>query len=108
MLLSCFRLIGAGLFRIPLDWVPPALAFLKAGGPDGLVGLDLMLVYACIAWDTWHHRRLHPALVAGALLIASEDLPFIWRFPAHTDVDAFRGATGGLDRPIEIRPTDAG
>ena len=58
--------------------VSPALAFLKTGGPGGLFGLDLVLVYACIAWDTWRHRRLHPVFVCGALLIAAEDLPFIW------------------------------
>jgi hypothetical protein len=79
MLLSCFSLVGPGLFRIPLEWFPPALAFLKTGGPGGLFGLDLLLVYACIAGDTWRHRRLHPAFVFGALLIAVEDLPFIWR-----------------------------
>jgi len=88
MLMSCLSLVGAGLFRLPLEQVP-ALTFLKSGGPGGLFGLDLLLVYACIAWDTWRHHRLHPALVCGALLIVSEDLPFIWRFlstPTWTDL----------------------
>jgi hypothetical protein len=48
--------------------------------PDGLFGLDLLPVYACVAWDTWRHRRLHPAFVIGALLLAALDLPFIWIF----------------------------
>jgi hypothetical protein len=82
MLLSCFSLVGPGVFRIPLQWFPPALAFLKTGGLAGLLGLDLMPVYACIVWDTWRHRRLHPAFLCGALLIAAEDLPFIWGFLA--------------------------
>jgi len=77
MLLSCLSLVGPGLSRIPFQRIS-TLAFLKTGGPGGLFGLDLLLVYACIAWDTWRHRRLHPALVCGALLIALEDLPLIW------------------------------
>jgi hypothetical protein len=71
--------VGPGIFRIPFEQVP-ALTFLKSGGPGGLFGLDLLLVYACIAWDTWRHRRLHPAFVGGALLILAEDLPLIWLF----------------------------
>jgi hypothetical protein len=79
MLLSCLSLIGPGLTRIPLQWFH-GFAFLESGGPAGLFGLDLLLVYACIAWDTWHHRRLHPAFVCGALLIFAYDLPFIGMF----------------------------
>jgi len=79
MLLSCLSMTGPGFSRIPLKWFH-AFAFLRTGGPDGLFGLDLILVYACIAWDTWRHRRLHPAFVVGALLIVAYDLPFIWMF----------------------------
>jgi hypothetical protein len=70
----------------------PFLAFLESGGPLGLFGLDLLLVYACISLDTWRNRRLHPAFVCGALLIAMEDLPFIWMFlssPAWTRLAAW-------------------
>jgi hypothetical protein len=79
MLLSCLSMIGPGLTRIPFDRLP-ALAFLKSGGPAGLLGLDLLVLYACVAWDTWRHRRLHPAFAIGVLLLATFDLPFIWRF----------------------------
>jgi hypothetical protein len=80
MLMSCLSMVGPGLTRIPFNQVP-VVAFLKSGGPFGLFGLDLLLVYACIAWDTWRHRRLHPAFVGGALLmIAAEDSPLIWLF----------------------------
>jgi Na+/H+-dicarboxylate symporter len=79
MLLSCLSMVGPGLFRIPLKHVP-IVAFLRTGGPFGLFGLDLLLVYACIGYDTWRHRRLHPAFVFGALLIALEDLPFLGIF----------------------------
>ena len=79
MLLSCLSMVGPGLFRIPLQRVP-IVAFLRTGGPFGLFGLDLLLVYACIGYDTWRNHRLHPAFVFGALLIALEDLPFIGMF----------------------------
>jgi hypothetical protein len=79
MLLSCLSMVGPGLFRIPLEHVP-VVSFLKTGGPLGLFGLDLLLVYACIGYDTWRHRRLHPAFVCGALLIVIEDLPFVGMF----------------------------
>jgi hypothetical protein len=79
MLLSCLSMTGPGLTRIPPQWFH-AFAFLKTGGPTGLFGLDLVLVYACVAWDTWRYRRLHPAFVCGALLIVAYDLPFIWMF----------------------------
>jgi hypothetical protein len=81
MLLSCLSMIGPGLTRIPLERFPAALAFLKSGGWAGLFSLDAMVLYACIAWDTARHRRLHPAFVGGGLLIIMvEDLPFIWHF----------------------------
>jgi|SRR5690348_10916910 len=79
MLLSCLSLVGPGLSRIPLNHVP-VVAFLRTGGPLGLFGLDLLLVYACIGYDTWRNRRLHPALLWGAMLMAAEELPFIWMF----------------------------
>ena len=79
MLLSCVILAAPGLARITFERLP-VLAFLRGGGPAGLFDLVMLLVYACIAWDTWRHRRLHPAFVCGALLIAAVDLPFIWIF----------------------------
>jgi hypothetical protein len=80
MLMSCLSMVGPGMTRIPFKRVP-ALAFLKSGGLFGLFSLDILLVYACIAWDTWRHRRLHPAFVGGALLmIAAEDSGLIWLF----------------------------
>lgn len=79
MLLSCLTLIGPGLARIPFERLP-ALTFLKTGGPFGLFALDILVLYACVAWDTWRHRRLHPAFVFGLLLFAAFDMPFIWLF----------------------------
>ena len=79
MLLSCLSMVGPGLSRIDIQHVP-IVAFLRTGGPLGLFGFDLLLVYACIAYDTWRNHRLHPAFVWGSLLIALEELPFIWMF----------------------------
>lgn len=79
MLISCLSLVGPGLSRIPIPR-PSLFAFLRTGGPFGLFSLDLLLVYACIAWDTRRHRRLQPAFVCGGLLIALEELPFLWIF----------------------------
>jgi len=79
MLLSCLSMVGPGLARIPLDQVPP-LAFLRTGGPFGAFGLDMLIVYACVGYDTWRNRRLHPAFVVGGLLLLCEDLHLIWLF----------------------------
>jgi hypothetical protein len=85
MLLSCLSMVGPGLTRIPFKQIP-ALAFLKSGGLFGLFGLDLLLLYACIAWDTWRHRRPHRAFVGGALLIIAAEDPAkpIWLFLSTT------------------------
>ena len=86
MLLSCLSMIGPGLTRIPFNHVP-ALLFLRTGGSSGLFGLDLLVLYACVAYDTWRHRRLHPAFAIGVLLLAALNMPFIWLFltsPAWT------------------------
>jgi hypothetical protein len=79
MLLSCLALVGPGLSRIPIEHVP-IVGFLRTGGPFGLFGLDLLLVYACVAYDTLRNHRLHPAFALGAALMTLEDLPFIGMF----------------------------
>lgn len=91
MLLSCLAMVGPGLARIPFQRIP-AVAFLRTGGPAALFGLDSLLLYACIAYDTWRHRRLHPAFAVGAPLLLAEDLPFIWMAvatPAWTHIAAW-------------------
>jgi len=88
MLVACLSMVGPGLARIPCGHVP-ALAFLQSGGPGGLFALDILILYACVAWDTWRHRRLHPAFAIGLLLTAALDSPLIWHFlatPAWTHV----------------------
>ena len=74
MILACLSIVGPGLFRIPFQTVP-ALAFLSTGGPFGLFGLDLLLLYAAIAWDTLRNRRLHAAFAIGAVPLMLMDTP---------------------------------
>lgn len=90
MLLSCLSMVGPGVFRIPFDRVP-ALAFLQGGGPLRIFALDMLLLYAVVGWDSWRHRRLHPAFAIGLLAFAAIDMPFIWIFltsPTWTHVAA--------------------
>lgn len=81
MLVACLSMMGPGLARIPFGHVP-ALAFLQNGGPSGLFSLDLLILYACVARDTWRHRRLHPAFAIGLLFLAALGAPLIWRLLA--------------------------
>jgi hypothetical protein len=37
-----------------------------------------LLIFACIAVDTWRHRRLHAAFVAGGLLVFANDYLANW------------------------------
>lgn len=79
MILACLSIVGPGLFRIPFQTVP-ALAFLSTGGPFGLFGLDLLLLYAAIAWDTLRNRHLHPAFAIGAVPLMLMDTPLSGAF----------------------------
>lgn len=74
MLLSCIALVGPGVARLSFASMP-MLDYLVKGGPGGVLGLDLLPLYACAAYDTWRNRRLHPAFLWGGLLLVSVDLP---------------------------------
>lgn len=63
MLLSCVGLLTAAIARIPLPW-------LQQGGIVAFFLVTVVLVLACVSWDTVVHRRLHPAFGWGAALIA--------------------------------------
>ena len=104
MLLSCFFMVGPALARIPLEQFP-VVAFLKTGGPGGLFGLDLLPVYAFVAWDTWRHRRLHRAFIGGALLIIAAEDPAkpISALSVDNDMDAHRNLAGESDRMTSFR-----
>lgn len=62
MILTAFNFLPPAVARIPLD-------FIRSGGLPVVFGLADGLLLAAVAYDTWRHRRLHPAMAAGALLI---------------------------------------
>ena len=64
MLLAMFSLAIAGIGRLPYKSFPFS-EFWQSGGPLGLFGLELLIPYAFIGWDTIRHRRLHPAFAWG-------------------------------------------
>ncbi|MEO6226617.1 MAG: hypothetical protein ABIO61_02005 [Thermomonas sp.] len=62
MLLSCVGLLTAAIARIPVD------AWHRAG-IVAYFSTTILLVLACVAYDTLKHRKLHPAFAWGATLI---------------------------------------
>jgi hypothetical protein len=61
MLLATLNLLTAAIARIPLDFIPlPGLL--------RMFGLADAFILVCVAYDTWRHRRLHPAFATGAIL----------------------------------------
>ena len=62
MLLACLSIVTAAIARIPL-------AFLEAGGLPAFFGTTDLLILGCVAYDTVKNRRLHPAFIAGVLLV---------------------------------------
>lgn len=61
MLLATLSILTAAIARIPFSWL-----FHKAPIAAAIM---IVVVLACVAWDTWRNRRLHPAFATGAALI---------------------------------------
>jgi hypothetical protein len=71
MLLATLDIVQAAVGRLPrlIPWIN------LARGPFGLFSLDLLLIYACVAWDTLRRHRLHPAFGFGLpAFVALENL----------------------------------
>ncbi len=62
MLLATLSILTAAIARVPLD-------FLAAGGLPAFFGTTDLLILGCVAFDTVKNRRLHPAFIAGVLLV---------------------------------------
>jgi len=60
MLLAFVGLVTAAIVRIPVAANNILFAF----------GATVLFCGACVAWDTWQHRRLHPAFGWGLMLVA--------------------------------------
>ena len=74
MLLASLNMLTPAIARIP---------GIESAGPPLFLGLTILLVIGCVAYDTIQNRRLHPAYGwGGGLLIISFPLRFLL---AHTD-----------------------
>ena len=62
MLLASLSILTAAIARIPAQ-------LLQAGGLPAFFGATDVLILACVAYDTVKNRRLHPAMLAGALAV---------------------------------------
>lgn len=72
MLLASVGMLTAAFARLPID-------FVAAGGLPVFFALTDLCVLACVGYDTWRNRRLHPAFGWGALLIvASQPLRLLF------------------------------
>jgi hypothetical protein len=67
MLLGSLSILTAAIARIPLD-------FLQAGGLPAFFGATDLLILAFVAADTVKNRRLHPAMIAGVLVIVGSQV----------------------------------
>jgi hypothetical protein len=76
MILACLSMSGPGIFRIPFRALP-VFSYLAGGGPFGLFGFDLLLLYGCVIVDTFKRRRLHPAFLMGGLPLILIDTPLV-------------------------------
>jgi hypothetical protein len=62
MLLAAVNLLTPAIARIPVG-------FIERGGPLAFFGLTDLCLLACVAFDTFKHRRLHPVFLWGTLLV---------------------------------------
>jgi hypothetical protein len=67
MLLGSLGILTAAIARIPLD-------FLQAGGLPAFFAATDVLILAFAAADTVKNRRLHPAMLAGVLVIVGSQV----------------------------------
>jgi hypothetical protein len=67
MLLATLSILTAAIARIPLE-------FLQAGGLPAFFGATDLLILAFVAADTVKNRRLHPAMIAGVLVIVGSQV----------------------------------
>jgi hypothetical protein len=62
MLLAAINLLTPAIARIPLG-------FIINGGPLAFFGLTDLCLLACVAFDTYKHRRLHPVFLWGSIFL---------------------------------------
>ena len=62
MLVAAINILTPAIARIPIS-------FIANGGPLAFFGLTDLILLGFVAFDTIRHRRLHPALLWGSLLV---------------------------------------
>src|ERR1044072_4493272 len=62
MLLAAMNLLTPAIARIPFN-------FIINGGPLVFFGLTDVILLACVAFDTFKHRRMHPVFLWGTIFI---------------------------------------
>lgn len=89
MMLTVFTMLDVGPGRISdniLGWDPPGYVGWAAHYYWG----TWLLVPAMMGWDLWRHRRIHPALLAGAafLSVSEASASIAFYSPAWSDAAA--------------------
>ena len=91
MLLATLSMISPGVVRIPFERLSPGPAFLGSAGPGGLFALDLLLLYACIAYDIWRTKKSRPAFIVGGALHCLRRFEPAWLARSYRCVAPLRG-----------------
>jgi len=77
MLLAAINLLTPAIARIPLS-------FIAHGGALAFFALTDVCLLACVAFDTFKHRRLHSVFLWGTIFIVALQPLRIWL--SHTDI----------------------
>jgi len=62
MLLATLAMLTPAMARLPFD-------FIRVGGPPAFFALTDLVILGCIAFDTVKNRRVHPAFIAGFVVV---------------------------------------
>ena len=90
MLLAAIYLLTPAIARIPFD-------FIINGGPLVFFGLTDLCLLACVAFDMFKHRRLHPVFLWGTVfVIAMQPLRLLL-----AGTDAWMGFAAALVRLVK-------
>jgi hypothetical protein len=67
MLLASLAILTPAMARMPFD-------FVRQGGPPAFFAMTDLVILACIAFDTVKNRRVHPAFIAGFVVVVAGQL----------------------------------
>jgi hypothetical protein len=62
MLLASIAMLTPAMARLPFD-------FIRAGGPPAFFALTDLVILACIGFDVFRNRRVHPAFIVGLVVV---------------------------------------